>query len=309
MNILNVYAPNDQATRRKFWNEILSLKCQQPGLWVALGDFNEVRWPEERVNSRFDQASAACFNEFIDQCGFLEYQMTGGNFTYISDNEEIKLSKLDRILVCDGFMSRWPFASLAALRKGVSDHCPVSLSCVDYDFGPSPFKFFNSWIGQEKLDRIVADNVGKIASWGRRDIAFANLLKEVKKDIKAWQRDIRVLEVKNLEDLNKAAEALGRKAAGHNLSSEEKKLCVNIRLSIRKIEIAKAKDLHQKARLNWIKLGDENSSFFHGIVNINKARSRINGLKIWDDWITDPKAIKDHVWRAFRKHFAKPMRR
>ncbi|MFS7973280.1 putative RNA-directed DNA polymerase [Helianthus anomalus] len=309
VNILNVYAPNDPAMRRNFWSEIISLKCQRPGVWVALGDFNDVRWPEERVNSRFDLASASCFNEFIDQCGFLEYRMTGGSFTYISDNEDIKLSKLDRILVCEGFMSRWPFASLVVLRKGASDHCPVTLSCVDYDFGPCPFRFFNSWIGQAKLDRIVADNVSKLAGWGRRDISFATLLKDIKLDIKAWRRDIRVFEAKHLDELNKAAEALERKAAVDNLSSEEKQLRVNIRLSIRNIEIAKAKDLQQKARLNWIKLGDENSSFFHGIVKVNMARSRINGLKVGDDWITDPSAIKDHVRRAFRKHFAEPMRR
>ncbi|MFS7994259.1 putative Endonuclease/exonuclease/phosphatase superfamily [Helianthus anomalus] len=124
INILNTHAPNDLPGRRTLWDSIVDIKMQLAGFWVILGDFNDVRQPHERVNSRYDPTSSAEFNDFISRAGLLEYNMSGGKFTYISDNSDIKFSKLDRILVCDLFMQQWPLAELKVLRKGWSDHCP-----------------------------------------------------------------------------------------------------------------------------------------------------------------------------------------
>lgn len=70
LNILNVYAPSDHILRRRVWDEIVLLKNYHPGLWVALGDFNDVRSPEERMNSTFDHNRASYFNKFIGDVGF-----------------------------------------------------------------------------------------------------------------------------------------------------------------------------------------------------------------------------------------------
>lgn len=118
VNIMNIYAPNDQVKRRELWDQIVEIKAQTPGMRVILGDFNDVRTPDERVNSRFDPLAAAFFNNFISNAGLLEYNMSGGRFTYISDNVEIKMSKLDRFLVCEKFLNEWPMASLSVLKKG-----------------------------------------------------------------------------------------------------------------------------------------------------------------------------------------------
>lgn len=47
-------------------------------------------------------------------------------------------------------------------------------------------------------------------------------------------------------------------------------------------------NLKQKARLRWDIDGDENSKFFHGIVNNNKRKNRINGLNLDGDWVSEP---------------------
>ncbi|MFS8000275.1 putative Endonuclease/exonuclease/phosphatase superfamily [Helianthus anomalus] len=114
------------------------------GLWVLMGDFNDVRDVSERMNSEFVASNAEAFNQFILSAGLVEYNMGGGNFTYISDNGR-KLSKLDRFLVCLGFREKWPNANVVALAREVSDHRPIILSTVQSDFGHIPFRFFNSW--------------------------------------------------------------------------------------------------------------------------------------------------------------------
>ena len=48
---------------------------------------------------------------------------------------------------------------------------------------------------------------------------------------------------------------------------------------------------------------DENSQFFHGIINGRRNRSKINGLNIHGDWIMEPMAIKNHIFNSFRNKF------
>ncbi|XP_022008292.1 uncharacterized protein LOC110907651 [Helianthus annuus] len=145
INLVNIYAPNDALARRNLWVKLLDMKNSLQGLWVFMGDFNEVRDESERFNSEFIATNAEVFNQFILAAGLTEFNMGGGKFTYISDRGD-KLSKLDRFLVCLGFMERWPKASVLALNRDASDHRPILMSTVPSDFGHTPFRCFNSWM-------------------------------------------------------------------------------------------------------------------------------------------------------------------
>ncbi|XP_022026111.1 uncharacterized protein LOC110926710 [Helianthus annuus] len=98
--IVNVCAPTVQSSRRQLWNEILTLKQSIQGQWMILGDFNEVRFPQDRFNSQFDVGGALCFNNFIRNAGLQEYNMGGKRYTFMSGAGK-NLSKIDRVLVCD----------------------------------------------------------------------------------------------------------------------------------------------------------------------------------------------------------------
>ncbi|XP_021991982.2 uncharacterized protein LOC110888782 [Helianthus annuus] len=146
INLVNVYASNDTSVRRNIWVNLVGIKNAVQGLWVFMGDLNEVRDASERMNSEFSSANADAFNHFILYTGLCEYQMGGGGkFTYISDSGK-KLSKLDRFLVCLGFMEKWPTASVMALTREASDHRPILLSTTPTDFGHIPFRCFISWL-------------------------------------------------------------------------------------------------------------------------------------------------------------------
>ncbi|KAJ0555890.1 putative AP endonuclease 1, Endonuclease/exonuclease/phosphatase superfamily [Helianthus annuus] len=78
LNIVNVYAPCDVMRRRELWDELKRIKVSKEGLWILIGDFNEVREEGDRMVSRFDSHGATIFNSFIAEAGLLEYQMGGG---------------------------------------------------------------------------------------------------------------------------------------------------------------------------------------------------------------------------------------
>ena len=83
--IANVYAPQGQSEKNMLWLNLLRLINTWNGTWILLGDFNDVRTPEERMNSAFCKVGAKKLNEFIAQAGLSEYSMGGRKFTYMTD--------------------------------------------------------------------------------------------------------------------------------------------------------------------------------------------------------------------------------
>lgn len=143
MAFVNVYGPQSPSKKRKLWEELLLIKNSRTACWIVFGDFNVVRRQEERINSMFCQSSANYFNKFIELAGFHEPKMGGFRFTYFQ-KAGAKLSKLDRFLVCSEFSNLFPHVSATALPRDKSDHCPILLSQSRANFGPLPFKLFNS---------------------------------------------------------------------------------------------------------------------------------------------------------------------
>nr|GFB70291.1 RNA-directed DNA polymerase, eukaryota [Tanacetum cinerariifolium] len=66
------------------------------------------------------------------------------------------------------------------------------------------------------------------------------------------------------------------------------------------IKQSESADFVQKSKVKWAIEGDENSKFFHGIINKKHSQLSIRGIFANGDWLTDPKAVKD----TFKDHFA-----
>ncbi|GJT78358.1 cytochrome P450 [Tanacetum coccineum] len=93
---------------------------------IVMGDFNKVRYATEQMGSHFCHRSASFFNDFISSSGLLDIPMGGMGFTRINTLGS-KLSKIDRILVSNQFLDKWPNSHMLALTREFSDHSPLLL--------------------------------------------------------------------------------------------------------------------------------------------------------------------------------------
>nr|GEX02462.1 RNA-directed DNA polymerase, eukaryota [Tanacetum cinerariifolium] len=65
-------------------------------------------------------------------------------------------------------------------------------------------------------------------------------------------------------------------------------------------------DLAQKEKVRWSIEGDENSKYFHGILNQKRSQLAIRGVLVDGDWIDDPANVKNEFFKHFSNRFSKP---
>ncbi|XP_071705231.1 uncharacterized protein [Rutidosis leptorrhynchoides] len=174
--IVNVYGPHDDINKQKLWDALDKLLLINGVSCVICGDFNEVRDPSERLNCDFIPNRARLFNEFIARNRLVDLPLCGRLFTRVSDDGS-KMSKLDRFLVSDEFLSLWSDLKVTACDRKFSNHCPIALSNDDTDFGPKPFKIFDEWFNVEGIDSLIARSWEEPMDRNRKDCVFRNKLK------------------------------------------------------------------------------------------------------------------------------------
>ncbi|KAK9068551.1 hypothetical protein SSX86_012666 [Deinandra increscens subsp. villosa] len=271
-----------------------------------MGDFNAVRFEHERFISTFNPSEASDLNHFILEGGLIDLNMGGRRFTFLSSSGD-SLSKLDRILICNNYFNRWPSSSIHALPRVWSDHCPVILKTFGNDFGPRPFKCFNSWFELQDFDSTVQMAASLPTNGGKPDKRFLNKLKNIKIAIKQWNANRRDVNAIKSAALQLDIDNLDLVAESRILSEQEKSNRISWKKEVSDLEFLARKDLQQKARVKWTLDGDENSRFFHGIINCSNSKRRINGLFISGVWSTNPEEIKMAALAHFKERFTDPL--
>ncbi|XP_076890053.1 uncharacterized protein LOC143541016 [Bidens hawaiensis] len=260
VNVLNIYASQKGEKKRRLWCELREVVNVSNGLWVMDGDFNLVRSMEERRNSRFNAGVAKDFNDFIFDAGLVEFGLKGGKFSYAMGN---KLSRIDRIL-----------------PRGKSDHNPILLKTFSCNYGPKPFRFFNSWMDREDFESVVLKVVKEFSFQGPPDIGLMLKFRCLRRALSAWRNES---EAKEKEEENIIKEDLvqfEKELQVRDLVEEELWALEEGKRRISQLEAFRLRDLIQRARNRWAKEGDANSKFFHGLINRRRASYSIPGIDI-----------------------------
>jgi hypothetical protein len=146
--IVNVYSPCSLAGKRKLWGDLIDLKLNfEPGEWCFGGDFNSIMKVGERrgVNGFGIHAERLEFSNFCDAMELVDIPVMGKKFTWFSSDGSA-MSRLDRFLLSEGFITKEGISNQWVGDRDISDHCPIWLLSSNLNWGPKPFKFNNCWI-------------------------------------------------------------------------------------------------------------------------------------------------------------------
>lgn len=125
------------------------------------------------------------FNVFISEAGLHDFNMGERRFTRFNKDGS-KMSKLDRFLVLTNLFEIWKDASVSALERTLSDHCPIKLSVGLVNFGPKVFKFYYHWMGLPDFDELVKKSWTEGDYNGTPDIILKKKLKKLKNEVRFW---------------------------------------------------------------------------------------------------------------------------
>ncbi|GJU03619.1 mutator type transposase, partial [Tanacetum coccineum] len=258
--IANVYEAHCSNQKIEVWNKISALMETVDGGWCLFGDFNEVRVPDDRLTSEFNKRDADNFNDFIRKNDLVVIPLGGRRFT----------------------------------RK-LSNHCPIILKDMEYDFGPKPFRVFDAWLTDGDIDNVFRSASNKPVRSTRVDCIVRDKLKNVKDGLKGWSKEKRELSYHVIDKRKKDATMWELEAKKRVLNNVEMDLWLKARKEWIKKENEQVGILRQKTRIKWDIEGDENSKYFHTVIRRRNNKNNIRGLMIDGVWCEEPDRKKEEV--------------
>ncbi|GJS59119.1 RNA-directed DNA polymerase, eukaryota [Tanacetum coccineum] len=288
------------------WSYLNHMIDSWSGEIIIMGDFNEVRFKEERFGSIFNNHNASVFNSFISSGGLVEVPLGGCEFTWCHQSGS-KMSKLDRFLISEGLMGFCPNISAITLDRYLSDHRPILLREACHDYGPIPFRMFHYWFEWDGFDKFIVDTWTNINISDNNAISqFMKKLRYLKEQIKTWVRNKKESASAKKSNLKGLLHDLDRLIDEKKADKEIINKRIHVMNSLQDLEKLEMSEIAQKVKINWSIEGDENSRFFHGMLNKKRNQQAIRGILKEGTWVDDPKAVKNEFLSHFKERFDSP---
>ncbi|GJQ98226.1 RNA-directed DNA polymerase, eukaryota, reverse transcriptase zinc-binding domain protein [Tanacetum coccineum] len=104
-------------------------------------------------------------------------------------------------------------------------------------------------------------------------------------------------------DALKAIKTLEDKIEECSASNEDCESRLKLLHDLDKLDTLEAMDSFQKARIKWDVQGDENTKFFHCLINQKRRCNSIKGIMHEGAWVTDPQLVKQIFLNFFKCKF------
>nr|GEV03225.1 RNA-directed DNA polymerase, eukaryota [Tanacetum cinerariifolium] len=247
-------------------------------------------------NSNFEHL----FSEALGSSG------EGYTFTWAHPSAT-KMSKLDRFLVTDGLLSLFPHVSAVCLDRHLLDHRPILLREVITDYGATLFRLYHSWFSLHGFEHMVTHTWNStVLNDSNGMIRFKKKLQILKKEIRAWVADQKKKQSGCVNDLKSKLSDIDKTLDQGGVNDDlllPRMECVK---QLHDVKTTDARDSMQKAKIQWAIEGDENSKFFHGIINRKRVNLAVKCIMIDGEWVDDPSRVKDEFHTHFAARFQDP---
>ncbi|KAI5405622.1 hypothetical protein KIW84_052410 [Lathyrus oleraceus] len=310
--LVNVYSSCFIEKKRVFWARLVEFKSKFPeGLWCVGGDFNSVRVKAERkgISNNFNIKEAEDFEGFISSMNLVDVPMINKKFTWYNLDGSA-CSRSDRFLISEKLLELWGVGGIVVGDRSISDHCPIWLNCKFVDWGPKPFKFFKGWCEHEDFIPLVSDTWINTRRRGKASFILKEKLLAVKSKLKSWNKEVFGLldlyvekAVGALNSLDLVVADLAEDGIVDSVRSNREMATKEVWNSL----LLRENFLHQKARCNWIRLGDSNSKFFHSVMKGRFRRNNIVSLVTSRGRLEGVEEIKSEIFNHFKSRFTEPM--
>ncbi|GJY32359.1 RNA-directed DNA polymerase, eukaryota [Tanacetum coccineum] len=128
-------------------------------------------------------------------------------------------------------------------------------------------------------------------------------LKHLKVEIRKWTKEKTVKSVNIKKGLKTKLADIDHSLDKGEASSNSLEERMRIMSKLADLEKIDSLELAQKAKIKWSIEGDENSKYFHGIINKQRNNIVIRGILVDGAWIEDPRIVKNEFFTHFKDRF------
>jgi len=305
--LLSIYGPAQLEHKSLFLSELVRV-CSNETLPIIMGgDFNIIRSPSEKNNANYSDRWPFLFNAVIDSLNLRELELTGRKFTWANHLHNQTFEKLDRILVCTDFESKYPLTTVHALTREISDHTPLlcntNSSSQTYQH---QFKFELGWLLRDGFCDMVRDVWNSVVDTGTPIERWQNKIRRLRQYLRGWAKNISGHYKKEKKELLDKLDELDKKAEGCALNETE----INLKhvLNDRLAELLREEELkwYQRAKVRHLLEGDANTKYYHLLANGKHRKTRIFQLHDGDNIIEGDAHLKEHITSYYKNMFGPP---
>jgi len=295
--LFNIYAPCDVSRQQHLWNHLsLRLGVLSSQNVCVCGDFNAVRCFEERrsVGRVYNAVRSDNFNNLIDTIAPIDLPLQGDGKS---------MSRIDRFLLSEKWCLIWPNCSQLALTRGMSDHCPLVLAIDVENWGPRPLRMLKCWESLPGYNDFVRDKwlSFQIEGWG--GYVLKEKLKLLKLALKDWHQHHSQNIPARISTLKGKIATLDLKGETEVLREEEVDALHDFTDELFSLSRIHSSICLKQSRINWIREGDANTKFFHGIMSNRRRRNSISFFLVNGAVVEGVPNVRNAVFNHCSSHF------
>ncbi|XP_061993315.1 uncharacterized protein LOC133711169 [Rosa rugosa] len=302
-NISWVYGNPNENKKKLFWCYMCRYFSARSLPWLCLGDFNDILWSDEKWGGCPPQKwRMALFRNFLNHIGLCDLHFQGPCYTWFrfQYNQLVMKERLDRCLGNAEWCAALPQSQVFNLLIVGFDHRPLLFdSHPNETHTPKIFRFEHIWTSAVSCEQIIA------AAWVS---APTNLAMPIwVANLKACQKSLSNWCLKTFPNSHKQVDTLFIQLNHlHNSSVPYAGSQIrDVTQQIQDLWVLEEIFWQQRSRISWLKLGDNNTKFFHQSATQRRQRNRIlrlrnaNGL-----WLDSDMSIADTFLQYYKQLFS-----
>ena len=217
--------------------------------------------------------------------------------------ENVVMSHIDWFLYTDEWEDCYPTVVQRRLPRLLSDHFPIMLESGASLKGNRPFWFENMWIQAEGFGEMVKGWWDSYQFEGTPSFILAKKLKAFKLALKKWNYEVFGHVGHKRQQLMAELNQFDVLVEDRPLSVEEQTQKEQIVVELERNALLNEISWRKKSRALWLREGDKNTKFFHGLANSHRRHNSISTLLINGELSSDSDAISDCIIQFYQSLF------
>ncbi|XP_058741373.1 uncharacterized protein LOC131613745 [Vicia villosa] len=285
------------------WHELETIGQGVQNPWIVVGDYNNVLNSNDRVGGNpVHENKYKDLVEMMKRSGLFEANTKGSYYTWTNKSTSNPIySIIDRMIGNSEWFQTFNDANTEVLLPGISDHAPIRVRIVKQEVQKRYlFKFLNYLTHDPTFFPLVQD------SWQQevRGSAMYSLwtkLRRLQPILKPLTKQVTgiKIQIQQARDSLMQAQTRLQQDLFYSRAIDQVKICTE---QLGKLNQMEETMLKQKAKIDWLKLGDINNSFFHASIKEKNKHKGIHSMTTMDGIkFNTPEDIENEILMFYNK--------